>query len=190
MELIGTTPILLHRISQHQLREEIASKRGGTMSLAEEAVECMSKDDTGAPVVPVAWIWDSIRRGCSRVLIGSQQVSFFKLQSEIKLPEGVIPLVDKENAIPIPETYSSMQHAAPGSKQAITVVAPLFRNWKLCFEAAVETEFPHDQLLAAIFLEAGKAGIGLFHPPKKHFGKFRSEIYSVAQRSVELRRVA
>ena len=48
-QLAGTTPILLHNISKHQLREQLASK-GAMLSLEEEALEVMTKDDDGNPV--------------------------------------------------------------------------------------------------------------------------------------------
>ena len=59
MQLVGTTPLLLHHISRHELRAEIASRRGAGSSIEEEALEVMMKDKEGDPAVPVSWLWDA-----------------------------------------------------------------------------------------------------------------------------------
>ena len=180
LQLVGTTPILLHNISKHQLREQLASK-GAMLSLEEEALEVMTKDDDGNPVVPVSWLWDALRVGCSRITVEQKQVSFFKLQSVIRLPVNAILLKDTDCHAPVSKVYSSIQHAAPGSRRSIAVVAPMFKDWMLTVQVTVVGElFPGNEVLSEvilekIFTEAGKVGIGLFHPPKKQFGQFRVE---------------
>jgi hypothetical protein len=43
LQLVGSTPLLLHHISRHQFREQIASVKGETMSIEDEASEVMVK---------------------------------------------------------------------------------------------------------------------------------------------------
>jgi hypothetical protein len=178
LSLVGITPIILHRVSKHQLRQQIASGGKSNLSLEEEALEAMSKDTVGNPAVPVSWLWDALRAGCSRILVGQKQMSFFRLESSIKLPDGPIRLKDTDNHIPKWTVYSSIQHASPGSKNSIAVVAPMFKDWMLTVQVSVVADlFLGNEVLSEvtlnrIFAEAGKAGIGLFHPPKKQFGQF------------------
>jgi len=176
LQLVGTTPILLHHVSRHQFREQLASRDGGK-SIEEEAQEVMVRGDDGNPAVPVSWIWDALRVGCSRITVEGKQVSFFQLQSVIHLPATNISLMDTDNHVPEWSVYSSIQHASPGSKRSIAVVAPMFRDWMLTFRLTMEDHLTDDKLLQRIFVEAGKVGIGLFHPPKKQFGQFRFSYY-------------
>lgn len=182
LQLIGSTPLLLHHISRHQFREQVASQKGATMTMDEEASEVMVKDTDGNPAVPVSWLWDALRVGCSRITVEKKQVSFTKLQSMIKMPEGLLSLKDTDNHVPGWKTYSSFQHAAPGSKKSVAVVAPMFKDWMLIVPVQVPVNvlinnaFENKVLLERIFMEAGRAGIGLFHPPKKHFGQFKATI--------------
>ena len=179
LRIIGTTPLLLHRVSNHQLRDQIASKVNRGILFEHEALENMSKDEDGRPVVPVSWLWDAIHRGCSRIIVdGGKQLSFVKLQQSLHLPEGFIPLQGKNNCPLEWEVYASAQHSAPGSKKMISVVAPMFRQWMLEVPLVVDDNQFDDHLLQRIFNEAGKVGIGLFHPPKKQFGKFQCYISS------------
>ena len=182
LQIVGSTPLLLHHISRHQLREQIASVKGATMSMDEEALEMMVKDKHGNPAVPVSWLWDALRVGCSRITIEQKQVSFTRLQSIIKLSEGVLSLKDTDNHVPEWKTYSSLQHSASGSKKSVTVIAPMFKDWMFVLPILVSTNIipdnpiENDRLLERIFVEAGRVGIGLFHPPKKHFGQFRISV--------------
>jgi hypothetical protein len=183
LRLVGNTPILLHRICRHQEREEIASVGSSNTSFLDEARDKMSKDQDGNPVIPVSWFWDSLRAGCSRITVADKQLSFTRLQSIMRLPTDPLPLRQKNGGIPkCEEVYKSFQHAAPGSKGSIVVVAPLFRDWTAELSVVVSGElFPDNagatsKTLEKIFLEAGKSGMGLFHPPKKHFGQFRISV--------------
>jgi len=172
LRLLGTTPLLLHRIAKHQLRDQIASKakRGG---FRQEAWQVMFKDDSGNPVVPVAWLWDAIRAGCLRITVEGQQVSFSRIQRAISLKPAMLPLKSLDGSTPQWGVYTSVQHAAPGSYKSILVVAPEFRQWILDVEIATYLDFPDSDLLLRIISAAGRAGIGLFHPPKKHYGQFK-----------------
>lgn len=171
LRLIGTTPILLHHISRHQFREQLASHSGG-QTIEEEALEVMVKDSEDSPSVPVSWIWDALKVGCSRITVEGKRFSYFSFQSEFILPLGTVPIRRTDGSIPEWKPYSSIQHAAPGSKESIVVVAPIFRDWMLTVAATVSESLDRN-LLNKIFVEAGKVGIGLFHPPKKQFGQFR-----------------
>jgi len=174
LRIIGTTPLLLHRVSNHQLRDQIASKVNRGILFEHEALENMSKDEDGRPVVPVSWLWDAIRKGCSRIIVeGGKQLSFFKLQQSLHLLAGLILLQGKSGRPLEWEVYTSVQHSAPGSRKMITVVTPMFRNWTLEISLVVDENQYDDRLLQRIFNEAGKVGIGLFHPPKKQFGQFQ-----------------
>ncbi|MDP3661460.1 MAG: hypothetical protein Q8R17_01230 [bacterium] len=168
--LIGTSPLLLHRVARHQEREKITAHGHRGESLEEEAREVMSQDESGNPMVPVSWVSDALRIGCSRIVLEGKQISFCKFQSAVQLPTGLLALKDTDNYTPALEVYASMQHSAPGSRKSIAVVAPIFRDWTLVLP--IETNLD-DELLMRIFNEAGRAGIGLFHPPKKQFGQFR-----------------
>lgn len=168
--------MLLHRVAKHQLREHIASgaKR---YEFEDETSEVMSKDEQGNPAVPVSWILDAIRKGCSRIIVdGGKQLSSVKLQQSLHLPAGFIPLCGSSNRPLEWEIYTSVQHASPGSKKMITVVAPMFKHWMLELQLVVDGGQPDNFLLQRIFNEAGRSGIGLFHPPKKHFGQFTAFI--------------
>ena len=173
LALIGTSPLLLHRISRHQERDHIAASGAEGKSLEAEAENVMSKDEHGNPAVPVPWLWDALRAGCSRIIVKGRQASFFELQSLIHLPEGTLPLKNTDNQNPCWEVYSSIQHASPESKKSIVVVTPKFKDWMLELKVEVREEFLGEELLLKIFNEAGRAGIGLFHPPKKQFGQFK-----------------
>lgn len=177
LRVIGTTPLILHHIDKHQLREQIASHVSDGKTFEDEALEKMSKDGDGNPVVPVSWLLDAIRRGCSKIIIdGGKQLSFIKLQQSLHLQAGLIPLRSL-NGRPLGwEVYAVVQHAAPGSKKMITVVAPIFEQWMLKISSIAEGDWPDNSLLQRIFREAGKQGIGLFHPPKKQFGQFTAFI--------------
>ena len=184
LRLIGTTPILLHQISRHQEREKIASHVEAGKSLLDEARDKMSKDSLGNPVIPVSWIADAIRVGCSRITVEGKQVSFTKVQSVMHLPTVPLPLTRKSGGVAeCDEAYQSLQHATPGSKKSIVVVAPMFRDWMFELSVTISGDlFPDDvvgsnKILDRIFAEAGRSGIGLFHPPKKQFGQFRCEKY-------------
>ena len=179
LRIIGTTPLLLHRVSNHQLRDQIASKVNRGILFEHEALENMSKDEDGRPVVPVSWLWNAIRKGCSRIIVdGGKQLSFFKLQQSLHLPAGLILLQGKSGCPLEWEVYTSVQHLAPGSRKMITVVAPMFKNWVIEVTLVVDDNQPDDFMLQRIFNEAGKSGIGLFHPPKKQFGKFTVSLRS------------
>jgi hypothetical protein len=171
-QLVGKTPLLLHEISRHQLREQLALHEA-ELPIEEEVLKVMVKDSVGNPVVPVSWLWDSIRVGCSRITVREgKQLSFQKLQSVVNLPEGYIPVLDREGSMPKVGIYSSMQHASPGSRKPIAVVSPMIKLWSLTFNVVVVGEHLEEALLRKVFLEAGRVGIGLFHPPKKYFGQF------------------
>lgn len=150
------------------------------MSIKEEALEVMVKDGDGNPAVPVSWLWDAIRVGCSRITVEGKQLSFFTLKQIIRLPEDTIPLRDTDNKVPEWKVYSSVQHLAPGSKRSIAVVAPMFSDWMLVTQVSVARDIylcdqlQSDLVLERIFVEAGKVGLGLFHPPKKQFGQFKA----------------
>jgi len=133
----------------------------------------MSKDSHGNPMVPVSWLSDAMRVGCSRIIVEGKQLSSIKISSSVQLPDGLIALKDRDNRPPVWTPYASVQHGAPGSKQSIAVVAPSFKDWMLSFQVQIDEAFPDDELLLRVFAEAGRGGIGLFHPPKKHFGQFR-----------------
>jgi hypothetical protein len=179
LQVVGITPILLHPVSKHQLREHIAS-RGGARSIEEEALEVMVKDSDGNPAVPVSWLWDAIRIGCSRITVEGKQLSFFTLKQIIRLPEDIISLRDTDNKVPEWKVYSSIQHLAPGSKRSIAVVAPMFNDWMLVIQVSVArdiylcNQLQSNVVLEKVFVEAGKIGLGLFHPPKKQFGQFKT----------------
>jgi hypothetical protein len=175
LRLVGSTPILLHQISKHQRREEIASsaRRG---SMTDEAMEVMSKEGDGNPTVPVSWLWDALRVGCSRITSNGKQLSFVALRSLINLPTDQIRIKRSDGGDPVWTLYKSVQHMAPKSKKMVLVIAPMFKDWVIEFPVVVYGEFPDDSLLLGIFYEAGKTGIGLFHPPKKHFGQFKTLI--------------
>jgi hypothetical protein len=184
LRLIGTTPILLHQISRHQEREKIASHVEAGKSLLDEAWEKMSKDSDGNPVISVSWIVDAIRVGCSRITVEGKQISFTKLQSVMHFPMVALALRRKNGSIPeCDEVYQNMQHATPRSRKSIVVVAPMFRDWMSELSVTISGNlFPDDvigsdKILDQIFVEAGRSGIGLFHPPKKHFGQFRVQSF-------------
>jgi hypothetical protein len=150
------------------------------MSIEDEASEVMVKDCNGNPAVPVSWLWNSLRVGCSRVTVEKKHVNFTKLQSLVKLPGGLLPLRDTDNKIPAWEPYLSLQHADPKSKKSVVVLAPKFKNWMIIvpvqFHAnlLINNAIENKVLIERIFAEAGRGGIGLFHPPKKHFGQFKT----------------
>lgn len=177
LQLVGSTPLLLHHVSKHQLRTEIASK-GGALTVEEEASEVMVRNEDGNPAVPVSWIWDALRFGCSRIAVQGKQISFSRLQSLVQLPKGLLSLKDTDNKIPTWETEVSMQHAALNSKKRIVVVAPKFRDWMLVLPIQISPiilindALENNVVIERVFAEAGRGGIGLFHPPKKQFGKF------------------
>jgi hypothetical protein len=180
LQLFGSTPLLLHSISRHQLRSQVASTKGATLTIEEEALEVMVKDTNGNPAVPVSWLWDSLRVGCSRIIVEKKQVSFTRLQSLLKLPEGFLSLKDEDNRVPAWEPYLSFQHAAPRSKKSVAVLAPKFKDWMIIVPVQFHENLPINNaienkvLIERIFAEAGRGGIGLFHPPKKHFGQFKT----------------
>lgn len=176
LRIIGTTPLILHCVARHQLREHIASnsKRG---EFKDKAFGVMSKDECGNPAVPVSWIWDAVRRGCSRIIVdGGKQLNFVKLKQSLHLLAEFIPLRGTSNRPFVREVYTSVQHAAPGAKKMIMVVAPMFKHWALEMPIVADVDGPDDSLLQRIFSEAGRSGIGLFHPPKKQFGQFTAFI--------------
>gem|GEM_PF-2558521 len=179
INLIGTSPLLLHRISKHQLRDQIAANLRDGRTFEDEAWEVMQKDTFGNPVIPISWLWDAIRAGCSRITVEGKQLSFVRISSCLWLPKECIKLQAINDEKPTWELYRSIQHLAPGSKRTIVVIAPMFKGWMLSFQVRVNESFPDDALLGRILAEAGRVGIGLFHPPKKHFGQFRC--YSVLQ---------
>jgi hypothetical protein len=176
LELVGTSPLILHKVSRHQLRDQIASTKGATMTVAEEAQDNMLINDDGNPAVPASWIMEAVRVGCSRIFVdtpqGRQQFSFVKLAAVMKIADMLIPLRDKDGRNPTWIPYTSFQHAAPGSKKMIAVVAPQFNNWMLFVQLTISDPTLDNEILKRVFEEAGRSGIGLFHPPKKNFGRF------------------
>lgn len=125
----------------------------------------------------MSWIKDALRAGCSKTVQNGAQVSFAKVNAALRLPEGFLEVCDKNNHAPTWAPYSSIQHAAPDSQELILVIAPKFKDWMLTLSLQVEGDFPDDALLFQIFNEVGRIGIGLFHPPKKHFGQFRVQLF-------------
>ncbi len=182
--LIGTSPLLLHRTSKHQLRDQIAADLCAGRTLEDEALEVMQKDAFGNPAVPVSWLSDAIRVGCSRITVEGKQLSFVRISSCLRFSEGCTKLQTVNGKKPTWEVYRSIQHLAPGSKRTIAVIAPMFKDWMLSFQVKVDGSFPDDALIGRILAEAGRVGIGLFHPPKKHFGQFRARPRTVACRAV------
>lgn len=175
IRLVGTTPLLLHRVSRHERRDEIAAHAKNGKTLEDEANEVMMKDEKGNPAVPPAWLWEAIHKATPRIIVNERQVSFFKLQSVLCFPDKLLPLQSHNGNCLKWSVYTSVQHAAPNSRRSIAVVAPLFREWALEAQIlATNGAFPDNTLLQKIFAEAGKCGIGLFHPPKKQFGQFRA----------------
>ncbi len=181
MQLVGTSPLLLHRVANHELREEIAAPVGSLQQPLLDAVgtakAVMSRNVEGKPAVPVGWIIDALRAGCARIVQNGAQVSFAKISAALILPEGFLEVHDTNNHAPAWVPYSSVQHAGPDSQKSILVIAPKFKNWMLTISVQVEGDFPHNALLLQIFNEAGRRGIGLFHPPKKQFGQFYVKIF-------------
>jgi hypothetical protein len=50
----------------------------------------------------------------------------------------------------------------------------MFSDWMLVVSVQYQiSSFVDPVIVHKIFTEAGRVGIGLFHPPKKHFGQFR-----------------
>lgn len=175
IRLVGTTPLLLHRICRHEFRKALASRASPTQSLEGEMREKMITDEEGNLAVPVGWIWDALCRGCAKIIVAGTQVKIQRFQSRLTLPAGLLPLQCKNGDPPSVSLFRSVQHAAPGSHRMIAVVAPKFEDWMLEMRVFVEDSFS-DKTLELIFTQAGKAGIGLFHPPKKHFGQFRATV--------------
>lgn len=71
------------------------------------------------------------------------------------------------------QVYQSLQHNHPGSHTPIVVIAPQFNDWMIDVLVNVYGDYPDTPLLVQIFEQMGRLGIGLFRPPKKHFGQFR-----------------
>ncbi len=172
IRMIGTTPLLLHRICRHEFREALAWNGSLAEPLEEGVKETMSKDIHGKPAVPVWWLWDALARGCAQIVVGGKRIQHTRFQSRLTLPAGTAPLLGKNGAEPVIRVFLSRQHASHGSRKMIAVVAPRFDYWELRLRAFVDDSFSNDTL-QLIFGEAGKCGIGLFHPPKKQFGQFR-----------------
>ncbi len=177
LHLAGTTPLLLHCVHRHEFRNEIASNPLPDETPEQEAGRKMSRDIAGNPAVPTSWIIGALRAGTSR-LYGAEQSAGFRLMSEIiELPEHALPLQSRQGD-PVWSVYQSMQHLKPGSQKGITVIAPMFSSWLLEIpivmndERAIAHGISH-RFVERAFNEAGKVGIGLFRPPKKHFGQFR-----------------
>lgn len=172
VRLVGTSPLLLHRICRHEFREQIAVRGNCEQSLEDIADSVMVKDAHGNPAVPVGWVWDALARGYAKILVGGKRVKIQRFQSRLTLPAGLLPLQDKDGSAPAMSVFRSVQHIAPGSRKMITVIAPKFKDWELQMRAFVEDSCSNETLML-IFQQAGKGGIGLFHPPKKQFGQFR-----------------
>ena len=176
LRLVGTTPILLHKISQHQDRKAIASNIVNGINIGEEAKNLMLVDNLGNPAVSVSWLWDALRVGCSRIVTNRKQYSFMNFQPLVSLPMGLIPISRKSESDPVWTVYKSVQHSKQGSKKMILVVAPMFKTWEVKLSISFNENNIDTSLISSIFIEAGKAGIGLFHPPKKHFGQFHCTV--------------
>lgn len=176
IQLVGTSPLLLHRVAKHERREEIAAPAGTEQSLlafTEVAKQVMFRNKEGKPAVPVVWITDALRAGCAKIVRDSAQMSFAKVNAALRFPEGFLEVCGSNNHAPVWVPYSNVQHVKPGSQKSILVVAPKFNDWMLSLAVQVDGDFPDNALLLQIFNEAGRCGIGLFHPPKKQFGQFR-----------------
>lgn len=175
--LVGTTPLLLHRVHRHEFRDQIASSPLPGETIEQEAERKMSKDASNNPAVPSSWIVGALRVGVGRLLENEQSIGFRLLSEVIKLPEHALPLKSRHDEL-VWSVYQSMQHAKPRSQKAITVVAPMFSDWRLEIpitmdESRAATHGIQHGYIKRAFSEAGKIGIGLFRPPKKNYGQFR-----------------
>ena len=119
------------------------------------------------------WIWDSVRCSCVRIHNENQQVSFWRLKQSLNMPSGTIPLRPVGEVGLTHTVFRSCQHAGANTSSTAYVIAPQFGSWMVEFRVWTDDAFPDNALLLRIFSEAGKQGIGLFHPPKKQFGQFR-----------------
>ena len=115
VQLVGTSPLLLHRECNHQNREHIAAQ---AVVYTEESLRAqifgkMSKNQSGNPAVPIEWIWNSIRNGCRKIVCRGKQLSFLAVEKYMNLPEGFIVVRSIKEDPPEWRTYKSLQHEKP-----------------------------------------------------------------------------
>lgn len=168
--LVGTSPLLLHKICEHQKRDQVTSTGGDPST---EAAQAMYRNEKGAPAIPASWLSDAMRAACSHLEDGGRRLSYSRIASTLCFAAKSFVLRNTDNREPSWSAYESIQHRKPGSKTMVVVVAPQFSDWMVDVVVNVYGDYPDTSLLERIFNQMGRMGIGLFHPPKKNFGQFR-----------------
>jgi len=163
----GVSPLLMNRFLPAELLETKV-KRGSTKDVSVEDKLYVTED--GEPYVPSTYIRNSlIEAGKSIRIKGRGKSTYSKLlgSSLIVQPDNIII-----NSSTGWESFT-VTAVNPTTKGRMMVTRPMFKDWKLSFEAVVLDDIP-EEVFRDILDEAGRyVGIGDWRPAKKGmYGKF------------------
>jgi len=163
----GVSPLLMNRFLPAELLETKV-KRGNTKDVNVEDKLYLTAD--GKPYVPSTYIRNSlIEAGKSIQIKGRGKSTYSKLlgSSLIVQPDAIL-INSTSGWEPFTTTVVN-----PTTKGRVMVTRPMFKDWKLNFEAVVLDDIP-EEVFRNILDEAGRyVGIGDWRPAKKGmYGKF------------------
>jgi len=163
----GVSPLLMNRFLPAELLETNV-KRGNTKDVNVEDKLYLTED--GKPYVPSTYIRNSlIEAGKSIRIKGRGKSTYSKLlgSSLIVQPDTIVI-----NSSTGWESFT-VTAVNPTTKGRVMVTRPMFKDWKLSFEAVVLDDIS-EEVFRNILDEAGRyVGIGDWRPAKKGmYGKF------------------
>jgi len=167
VEVKGVSPLLMNRFIPEQI-VETRVRRSNANDVSVEDKLYLTED--GRPYVPNTYIRNSlIEAGKSIRIKGRGKSTYSKLlgSSLIVQPDAI--LIDSTSGWE-PFTTTAVN---PTTKGRVMVTRPMFKDWKLSFEAVVLDDIP-EEVFRDILDEAGRyVGIGDWRPAKKGmYGKF------------------
>jgi len=167
VEIKGISPLLMNRFLPAEL-VETKVRRGNTKDISVEDKLYMTED--GKCYVPNTYIRNSLIEAGKTIRIkGRGKSTYSKLlgSSLIVQPDNIII-----NSSTGWESFT-VTAVNPTTKGRMMVTRPMFRDWKLSFEAVVLDDIPEGDF-RNILDEAGRyVGIGDWRPAKKGmYGKF------------------
>ena len=167
VEIKGVSPLLMNRFIPEQI-VETRVRRGNANDVSVENKLYVTKD--GRPYVPSTYIRNSlIEAGKSIRIKGRGKSTYSKLlgSSLIVQPDTIVI-----NSSTGWESFT-VTAVNPTTKGRMMVTRPMFKDWKLSFEAVVLDDIP-EEVFRNILDEAGRyVGIGDWRPAKKGmYGKF------------------
>ena len=175
--ITGTTPLLMNRFTDEAQKAATESSRTSASGRdlgtpREQAQKKVYHDEGGNVIIPQPNLLRCIMEGGRYFKIGKKQVT---TQKSSLIPACVdIPAIVLKLAYRTPWDIDSRPVRIPATGGRILCHRPIFHEWSIAFEVALDTDILNPKLFREIVDAAGKRiGLGDFRPDTKGpFGKF------------------